>query len=88
MFLRHGFIFYNNKYKIIKAALNDLAWSHNFNTRKINIYCLPYALVSVLREVQSFLLLLLIGMGCLSRLRSVVAFILLRKNLKNILIHY
>ena len=31
----------NNKYTRLKSELNKLQWSHNFNTRKINVYRLP-----------------------------------------------
>lgn len=36
-------VLYCNKYKELKAVLDDLSWNHNFNTRKINVYRLPYA---------------------------------------------
>ena len=32
-----------NKYKTIKDYLRRLSWSHNFNTRKINVYRVPFA---------------------------------------------
>ena len=33
----------SNKYNTLKNALSELNWSHNINTRKINIYSLPRA---------------------------------------------
>ena len=34
---------YHDKYKLLKTQLTNLEWSHNFNTRKINAYRLPYS---------------------------------------------
>ena len=37
----------NPSYINMKTALSNLQWTHNFNTRKINSYRLPYARVNV-----------------------------------------
>ena len=48
--LELGKLMYNTlylaKYPKLKEALNSLRWTHNFNTRKINSYRLPYTRVN------------------------------------------
>ena len=34
------------KYPKLKATLDNLRWTHNFNTRKINTYRLPYTRIN------------------------------------------
>ena len=38
---------HNNKYKMLKSQLDRLQWTHNFNTRKVNVYRLPYSRTTI-----------------------------------------
>ena len=47
-------ILYMNRYSKLAASLSELSWTHNYNTRKINIYQLPFARVQVDRASTLF----------------------------------
>ena len=47
-------VLYMNRYPSLASAISDLSWSHNYNTRKINMYQLPFARVEVDRASTLF----------------------------------